>query len=92
MQAWFRDAIGEYAYTVGHSRPLDQWLLSDYDTWEYNPFYIGPDQGHPEHEYPICSVYATFPEAAKEAKRLAMTRGTSVVLKNYKGRCWAVYY
>ena len=43
-------AIREWAWNVG-SDPQNierQWLLSDYDSWERNPHYKGPDMGHPE--------------------------------------------
>ena len=42
------EAVREWAYNVGRDNPDRQWLLSDYDTLELNPFYNGPDQGHPE--------------------------------------------
>ncbi len=46
--ATMSEAVREWAYNVGRDNPDRQWLLSDYDTWELNPFYNGPDQGHPE--------------------------------------------
>ena len=49
--SFMQDAVREWAWIVGADRPDDQWLLSDYDTWERNPHYSGPDQGHPE--YPV---------------------------------------
>lgn len=42
------EAISEWARNAGRDNQDRQWLLSDYDTWERNPFYTGPDQGHPE--------------------------------------------
>lgn len=44
------DAVREWAWNVG-AYPDNigrQWLLSDYDSWERNPHYTGPNQGHPE--------------------------------------------
>ena len=41
-------AVREWAWVVGAEVPDRQWLLSDYDSWERNPHYRGPDQGHPE--------------------------------------------
>jgi hypothetical protein len=42
------EAVREWAWVVGAERLDQQWLLSDYDTWERNPHYAGPDQRHPE--------------------------------------------
>ena len=42
------DAVREWVWVAGAERPDTQWLLSDYDTWERNPHYAGPDQRHPE--------------------------------------------
>lgn len=89
--ATISDAVKEYAANVGAERPLVQWILSDYDTWERNPYYVGPDQGHPDDE-PSCTVWATFKEAAAEAKRVAMHSGFNTKVSNYNNRCWVVYY
>jgi hypothetical protein len=29
-----------------------QWILSSWDSWERNPYYVGPEQPHPESNYP----------------------------------------
>lgn len=42
------EAIREWKWTVGADRPEDCWLLSDRDTWERNPHYVGPPVPHPE--------------------------------------------
>lgn len=42
------EAVRQWAWSVGQGRSDQQWLLSDYDTWECNPHYHGPDQRHPE--------------------------------------------
>ena len=42
------EALREWAWIEGQFRLDDQWLLSNLDTWERNPHYHGPDQGHPE--------------------------------------------
>jgi hypothetical protein len=47
-----REAIEEQRQIFGAENPQKQWILSDWDTWERNPFYTGPDQGHPEDDYP----------------------------------------
>lgn len=36
------------ARELGADRPDQQWILTDRDVWHRNPFYTGPDQGHPE--------------------------------------------
>lgn len=43
------EACREWAWNVGQEpRYADQqWLLTDYDTWERNPHYHGPAQEHP---------------------------------------------
>ncbi len=46
--ATMTDAVREYARNVGADQADQQWILSPYDSWEKNPFYTGPDQGHPE--------------------------------------------
>lgn len=42
------EAVKEWARNVGRDNLDRQWLLTDYDTWERNPFYSGPPQRHPE--------------------------------------------
>lgn len=93
MLATKTDAVREYAHTVGQKKPLVQWILSDYDTWVHNPWYVGPDQGHPEmYDMPICTVWATFAEAAEEARKSAIAYQTATRIEHYNNRCWAVYY
>jgi hypothetical protein len=41
-------ACREYARNVGCDRPESAWILTDYDTWEPNPYYTGPPVSHPE--------------------------------------------
>lgn len=48
-----REAIDEQRLIFGSENPHKQWILSDWDTWERNPFYTGPDQGHPEDDYGV---------------------------------------
>lgn len=87
-----QEAVREWAWTVGSTKKYQQWLLSDYDTWEPNPHYVGPNQGHPEDGELLCTVWASFKEASEEAKRSAINYGTSSSVENYKDRCWVVYY
>jgi hypothetical protein len=43
-----QDLVREWASQYGSAHTDQQWLLSDWDTWERNPHYQGPDQRHPE--------------------------------------------
>jgi hypothetical protein len=45
------DACREYARNVGFKNQDHAWILTDYDTWESNPFYHGPAVRHPEDDY-----------------------------------------
>ena len=44
------EAVRQYTYEVGSQLTNQAWILSPYDTWEKNPFYIGEPQPHPEEE------------------------------------------
>ena len=44
------EACREYARNVGVDHPDRPWILTDFDTWERNPFYHGPPAPHPEYE------------------------------------------
>ncbi len=48
MYATYDDAVREYAYNVGRERREEAWILTDYDTWQPNPFYAGPKVPHPD--------------------------------------------
>jgi hypothetical protein len=90
--SFMSDAVREWAYAVGREQTTRQWLLSDYDTWEPNPFYVGPEQGHPGmYDAPLCTVWLTFKEAAKEAASSAKYMGRSIPLERYRDR-WVVRY
>jgi hypothetical protein len=45
------DARHEYAANAGAVRPQDAWIITPWDTWEANPFYVGPKVRHPEDDY-----------------------------------------
>jgi len=45
------EAVREYALVVGAEHPEWAWILTDYDTWEPNPFYQGPPAPHPEFDW-----------------------------------------
>ncbi len=51
------DARREYAYNAGAEHYRRQWILTDWDTWERNPHYTGPDQGHPEYDDDMDATY-----------------------------------
>lgn len=42
------EACKEYARNYGMDHPNSAWILTDFDTWEPNPFYSGPPVQHPE--------------------------------------------
>jgi hypothetical protein len=93
MLATKTEACREYAYAVGSEHPTRQWILTDYDTWEPNPFYVGPDGGHPEYpdeDGPMFSVFMTFKEASEYAKGAAQLLACRVSIERYKDRCWVV--
>jgi len=87
-----QEAVREWSWNVGSDRPTQQWILSDYDTWERNPHYIGPDLGHPEDDDMAGEVFLTFKDASGFAKGYAATSGSPVKVENYKGRCWVIRY
>ena len=43
-----QDIHREQIRQLGAQKPDSPWILSDYDAWERNPFYHGPDVPHPE--------------------------------------------
>jgi hypothetical protein len=45
-----QEAVNEFTEIVGRENADRQWILSNYDSWERNPFYRGEDQPHPEEE------------------------------------------
>lgn len=47
---WETEAVRQYAYEIGHENTGRAWILSPFDTWEPNPFYIGEPQPHPNEE------------------------------------------
>ena len=47
------EAYREMVRNMGEDRQQDEWLLTDFDTWERNPHYTGPRGPHPEDEA-IC--------------------------------------
>ena len=43
-----QDIHREQIRQLGAQRPDSAWILSDYDAWERNPYYSGPEVPHPE--------------------------------------------
>jgi hypothetical protein len=43
-----QEAVAQWANVYGSEHPDQAWILSDYDSWERNPHYTGPEQRHPE--------------------------------------------
>ena len=50
IKATEAEAVREFAENVGRDNPQQAWILSNYDTWESNPFYRGEPVPHPEEE------------------------------------------
>lgn len=48
-----QELVREWASQYGSAHTDQQWLLSDWDTWERNPHYVGPEQAHPEDYVPV---------------------------------------
>lgn len=67
------ESCREYAYNHGAMNPDFAWISTPFDSWEPNPFYVGPPVRHPE-DYDEAEVYgqaAPRRESAKaEARRL----------------------
>jgi hypothetical protein len=93
MIATKSEAVREWAYTVGINRQDREWILSDYDTWELNPHYVGPPSGtHPEcDDIPEFEVYLDFNDARMGARRAAAYLDIETRIEHYKGKCWVVW-
>ena len=46
------ESLAEFAHNAGMDNPEQCWLLDGRDVWVRNPFYHGPEQPHPEDDYP----------------------------------------
>ena len=42
------EASKEFARNYGETHLTHAWVLTPFDVWEKNPFYIGPAVPHPE--------------------------------------------
>lgn len=47
-RATVQDGIRQWVRAYGEEHPDREWLLSDRDTWERNPYYTGEAGPHPE--------------------------------------------
>lgn len=46
------EAHREMVQVFGSEKPDHEWILTDYDVWERNPFFTGVrTNGHPEDEH-----------------------------------------
>lgn len=45
---YYSQAVKQYAGAYGEASPDQAWILSPFDTWEKNPYYVGPPVPHPE--------------------------------------------
>lgn len=43
-------AVSEWVWIVGAEHTDRAWLLSNYDTWERNPHFLGTVPPHPEND------------------------------------------
>lgn len=50
MLASHDDAMREYAWNAGRDRPDLGWILTPYDVWMPNPFFVGEHKAHPDME------------------------------------------
>ena len=48
--ATMQEAAQEYAANVGADHPDQEWICTQYDSWERNPFYQGLPGRHPEED------------------------------------------
>jgi hypothetical protein len=47
-----QDSCREFARNVGREYPERAWISTPFDTWEPNPFYVGPAVPHPYSDEP----------------------------------------
>ena len=45
------EAYRVYTRNYGMDHPDEEWILTDFDTWEHNPFYRGEPGPHPEDDF-----------------------------------------
>lgn len=83
------EACREWAWNVGSETRYanQQWLLTDYDTWERNPHYHGHAQEHPhdaearmDYEREMQSGFESF--EYEERPRRTVTEGANFVAQD----------
>lgn len=62
------EAYQELVRNMGQDRPDDAWILTDFDTWERNPYYQGPPVPHPEDIHDDVSQVETKQDVVPEYK------------------------
>lgn len=45
---YMHEALRQHSAAYGEERQDQEWLLSPFDTWEKNPWYVGEPGRHPE--------------------------------------------
>lgn len=45
------EAYDEWVQNAGSDHPDQEWILTDWDSWEHNPHYTGPPGPHPEDQH-----------------------------------------
>lgn len=76
--AWLSEANKQYASDRGSLRPDLAWILSPFDVWYANPYYIGPEQPHPESEEETIPL--SFEDAKKISKLVAALNNKTVTI------------
>lgn len=77
MSNWMVEEVRAYVAEVGATRPNSAWILSDFDTWEKNPYYEGPPclaSNHPEDDLDV-EVYDAFYALHKDCKGRKCSKG-----------------
>lgn len=46
-----QEACREQARNVGREDPTREWICTNFDSWERNPYYVGPPGRHPEDDH-----------------------------------------
>ena len=51
------ELVAQWVRAVGADRQNEAWIASPYDTWEKNPYYVGPPVQHPEEYFEECLAF-----------------------------------
>lgn len=74
-----QEAHAEMIQIFGMEQPEKQWILTNYDVWEKNPYYHGPEQQHPECCY-SAEQWEWSQEMDKANKRVAELKARELEL------------